>query len=262
MVTDRRVTQVEQHYVELFRRIESARIRHGTDDDATVFTSDIPHPLFSGAVAARFAPGAEKRRAGELLDRLMDNGQPFQWWAGPTSHSGTVDECLGRRGLVSEGANPGMHFDLRRDDLPPSGQDIRVAASPDEHRAAMTTFLTGFGMPLELLAPFDEVIGSLNRSSGEPVALLHAYVDDVPAGTGLVVVVDGVAGLYNIAVVPDARRRGLGRSITAALLRMAQEAGCQSAILHASEMGYPVYRALGFEHVCDVRQHVWFPPTA
>jgi hypothetical protein len=42
-------------------------------------------------------------------------------------------------------------------------------------------------------------------------------------------------------------------------MRHGRDRGCHSSILHASEMGYPVYRALGFEHVTDVHQHVWIP---
>ena len=31
------------------------------------------------------------------------------------------------------------------------------------------------------------------------------------------------------------------------------------SILHATEMGLPVYQKLGFETVCEVQQYLWMP---
>ena len=37
-------------------------------------------------------------------------------------------------------------------------------------------------------------------------------------------------------------------------------AGIANAILHASEIGRPVYERLGFEEVCQTPQWIWMPP--
>jgi len=48
--------------------------------------------------------------------------------------------------------------------------------------------------------------------------------------------------------------------MTAALMNVGVEAGCTHAILHATELGRPVYERLGFEEVCQTPQWVWMPP--
>ena len=56
----------------------------------------------------------------------------------------------------------------------------------------------------------------------------------------------GVVGVFNIAVVPSARGRGLGRALTETVLRDGIAAGADAAYLHTSAMGRPLYESMGF----------------
>lgn len=257
---DPRAVPVEDHFVSLFAAIRSPRFEHHPDTDVTVYTSDVAHPLCSGAISPRFGDDAEARTEA-VLDRLIALGRPFQWWCGPASTSPQIEAVLARRGLLGGAKNPGMHLDLTSTTLPATDADIRRCSSPDEHRAATATFLTGFELSLDLLDDFDHMLQSVPTTSDQQVTVLHAFVDDEPAGTGMVAAIGGVAGLYNIAVLPQARNKGLGAAITLELLRAGANAGCAEAILHASAMGFPVYRSLGFETVCELQSHIWMPPS-
>lgn len=56
----------------------------------------------------------------------------------------------------------------------------------------------------------------------------------------------GVAGLYSVGVVPEARGQGLGRAVTLAALRFARSRGSRFALLNSTPLGEPLYRSLGF----------------
>jgi predicted N-acetyltransferase YhbS len=57
----------------------------------------------------------------------------------------------------------------------------------------------------------------------------------------------GVAGIYNVGVVPEARNRGVGKAVVAAACRHAHHLGCSHALLNAT--GERLYRQLGFERI-------------
>jgi GNAT superfamily N-acetyltransferase len=57
----------------------------------------------------------------------------------------------------------------------------------------------------------------------------------------------GVAGIYDVGVVPKARNRGVGKAVTTAACRHAQALGCCHALLNAT--GERMYRQLGFDRL-------------
>ncbi len=85
-------------------------------------------------------------------------------------------------------------------------------------------------------------------------------LDGAPVGTSTLFLGAGVAGVYFVCTVEGARRRGVGASLTLAPLREAREMGYQTGVLGASEIGYPVYRRLGFEERCRIGLYEWRQP--
>ncbi len=89
--------------------------------------------------------------------------------------------------------------------------------------------------------PFVAYLGTIR---GEPVA------------SSLVFFGAGVAGIYHVSTVLEQRGRGVGLAITRAPLIEAQRRAYRIAILHATEMGFPVYRRLGFQEVCALEMRL------
>lgn len=78
------------------------------------------------------------------------------------------------------------------------------------------------------------------------IAAFVAYVDDAPAACAMTLVSHGVAGVFYVATVEHARRRGLGDALTRIAARAGFSLGAQAAWLGASEMGAALYRRIGF----------------
>ena len=68
---------------------------------------------------------------------------------------------------------------------------------------------------------------------------------------------DGDCGIYNVATLEHARRRGLGTALTALLAHDARARGCRTASLQSTPMAEGVYAALGFR---DLGQILEFAP--
>jgi GNAT superfamily N-acetyltransferase len=75
------------------------------------------------------------------------------------------------------------------------------------------------------------------------LALLLACLDGHPVGTAIAAADGTVLNLSGVAVIPSARRRGVGAQLTAAALATAPTL---PAVLSSSDEGHALYRTLGF----------------
>jgi GNAT superfamily N-acetyltransferase len=84
-----------------------------------------------------------------------------------------------------------------------------------------------------------------------------ALLDGKPVGTSQLFLSEGVAGIYNVTCIPEARGQGIGSAITLAPLLKAREIGYRVGILQASQRGYGVYRRLGFQDFGKLSVYLW-----
>jgi ribosomal protein S18 acetylase RimI-like enzyme len=141
-----------------------------------------------------------------------------------------------------------MTIDLA--DLPPV--EIRanvvieeVDGDPDALRDAVTIALTTNGLPPMSVDPYLDALDRLTERS--TIRTFLARRDGAPLATSTLISAGGVAGLYNVGTLPDARRTGLGRLVSVAAMVAGREAGYRVGVLQSSPLGEPIYRAIGFE---------------
>jgi GNAT superfamily N-acetyltransferase len=83
------------------------------------------------------------------------------------------------------------------------------------------------------------------------IAIYTGYLDGVPVVAGLGARTGPTIGVYNIATVEAARRRGYGEAMTRRVIADGVVDGASAAILQSSTMGRKVYERLGFELVVE-----------
>jgi GNAT superfamily N-acetyltransferase len=66
----------------------------------------------------------------------------------------------------------------------------------------------------------------------------------------------GTAGIYDMGVADDERRRGIGTALTLAALELGRTQGCGIATLNATPEGASLYGTLGFRQV-GIAQTWW-----
>jgi ribosomal protein S18 acetylase RimI-like enzyme len=65
----------------------------------------------------------------------------------------------------------------------------------------------------------------------------------------------GVAGIYGVATIPEARRQGIGTTMTLTALREARALGYRVGVLSTGGKGSPpfrVYQRIGFREYCNL----------
>jgi ribosomal protein S18 acetylase RimI-like enzyme len=159
---------------------------------------------------------------------------------------------LAETGLVpetEETLTPGMvAFPIDRATIaPPAVHELEIRRVTDatgiaDHRDVVTA---GFGSDRAV------AIGTACQDllDGPDRVVYVGYANGSPVASGLGWRSGRTIGVYSIATVPSARRRGYGAAMTARVVTDGVEAGCDVAALQASEMGRQIYERLGFRTV-------------
>ena len=166
---------------------------------------------------------------------------------------------LSRAGLAPAGeetATPGMvafpiDHDAMAEHAAPELEIRRVtdAAGLDAHRQTVTA---GFGSD-----PAVALGSACPDLLDRPECVVYVgCADGAPVVSGMGWRTGRTIGVYSIATIESARRRGYGAAMTARVVADGVAAGCDVAALQASEMGRPIYERLGFRTVVRYTAYV------
>jgi hypothetical protein len=166
-------------------------------------------------------------------------------------------EAIRRLGLVPLSADPWMpgmalHPIPEQEARSEPDHEIRRVADDAGVEDHVRTAASGFEMPEEVLRRI--VSPAIVRQP--EVALYVGYTNGQPVSTGLGVRTGRTIGVCNIATLPPFRKRGDGAAMTARVAADGVAAGCDVAILQASEMGRPVYERMGYWTVVEYMGYV------
>jgi len=174
-------------------------------------------------------------QATELKKQLVAQGLTFK-------ESFAVEMAVDLTGLPEVPSMPSGLTIIRVEDYSTLKEWIHVAS-------------VGFGVPGRIEAVwcdfFEEAVLE------PPFQTYLALLNGKPVATSQLFTSAGVAGIYNVTCLPEARGRGIGAAITLEPLLDAREMGYRIGILQASAMGYPVYQRLGFEDFGKLSVYLW-----
>ena len=141
--------------------------------------------------------------------------------------------------------------DLRATPLPDGITVTDRASATDVAKVQSEGFGDAYAVTLAFVTP------TLGPDAAPPQRTLTAYDGTDPVGCATVVLMDGVAAIYGVAVRAGWRRRGIGAALTSRCLQHATAEGCDLAYLNPSPIGYAMYASLGFVETTPMR--VWVP---
>ena len=153
-------------------------------------------------------------------------------------------------GLSRADELPGMAVDLQaiNEDVPsPPALATERVSNKEVLRECIEVMRVGFELPELTSEVFFEAFSAIGLSEESPLRSYVGRLDGEAVTASSLLLAAGVAGIYNVATLPRARRQGLGAAVTLEGLRAARELGYRIAVLQASAMGFGVYRRLGFD---------------
>ena len=209
--------------------------------------------FFNGYIESREALAKQLATANQLFER---RGFPWSLWVCEDWLEKSVRRSLSRTcadlglrlasdlpGMVARGLAPARptarDFEIVEVDSSAHMTDFRFVGSTC-FRVPPVWFSEVFGDEVWRLGKFRSFVGYRN---GEAVA------------TSALVLSDGVAGIYNVAVLPRHRGRGFAEAMTR---QAVQAAGSEAKeiILQATSLGFRMYQKMGFRDVTRILVYV------
>jgi ribosomal protein S18 acetylase RimI-like enzyme len=218
------------------------------------------HPAISNGAFRR----DDSVDAGELIARAKEffaaRGRGFSVWVrGEQEEDRDLTAAAKAAGFQLVYAMPEMTLGqkLEPPELPP-GVELRkltkVEQAPDFWRVAIASY-SSVGFPPEVFAGYTNHAGLL----AENVVAFLALLDGEPVGIAMTMVSHGVAGIYWVGSLEQARGKGIGRAVTVAATNAGFDLSADVASLQASPMGKPIYLELGYEVAFEYQ--MWMCPA-
>lgn len=222
-----------------------------------------------GFVTYRDLGGADAAAIDELVGRARAHfaADPaiteVEWKTRAHDLAPGLIESLGRHGFVAEetesimiGEAAGLAVDVPL----PEGVTIRQVSTEADVRAMCAMSAEAFGdPPADAAGIAEDLLGRL--AAGDDLELWVAEVDGAMVCAGRLEPVAGTefAGIWGGSTLPEWRRRGIYRALTAARARSALRRGRTLIHSDSTEYSRPILERYGFVRVSTTTPYVWRP---
>jgi GNAT superfamily N-acetyltransferase len=252
------VAAIKGNLIEWWRHIGSSpRAEFYDSPELMWLLTGLPTPSVNVVLLKQVEPANVDMVIKERLAHCRSSGVTHaSWWLGPSMQPTDVDVHLVEHGLAHREGAPGMAVDLlglNEDLRTPTGLTIEPVGDTEALRKWAHAGVTGFGQPETAVDAWIELFNGLGFDL--PLRNYLGTLNGQPVATSQLLLGAGVAGIYVVATVPDARRQGIGAAMTLAPLRDARAMGFRIAVLGASPLGLGVYRRMGFQEYCRMSHY-------
>jgi len=249
------VTAIRANLCEFFRHLGRSSPETSFDNGSfTRWDSPIQHPWFNGVLSSRLPEEMDSAFIDETLQHFRSkNKHACTWWLAPHLKPQDWQATLSRFDFHLSNDTPGMAADLQalnETSQTVDGLEVHVVADDESLRTWVHIFVSGYGLPLEWESLVYEQWTKLGL--GFPLRNYLGYLNGKPVSTSCLFLGGGVAGIYSVSTLPEARGKGIGAAVTLRPLYNAHEMGFRIGVLQSSDMGLSIYKNLGFKHLCQI----------
>ncbi len=225
------------------------------DEEVRWYLTGLPSSLFNAVQLARFNEGDSDAKIERLLQRFRERGLPVSWSVGPASRPTDLGTYLEAHGLKLVHVSTGMAADLyalyEAVETPPNLR-IEVVRNQEMLRTYATVSMRGFDASPEDNKVYYDTYSGIGFGDDLPWQHYIGWLDEQPVAVSSLLLHAGVAGVYGVATIPEARRQGIGAAMTLAPLRDARARGYNIGVLSPSDMGLHVYQRIGFREYSTI----------
>jgi GNAT superfamily N-acetyltransferase len=222
------------------------------------------NPMFKGVWQSRLADHEADEAISESIEWFKLHNAPFAfWWIDPRATPIDMGARLQAHGFAPWEENaPGMAADLSAlnyDLMTHVPDDYTQERVTDER--GLTDFKEAFVNGFEVPEWAGQAWIEATQAFGIERAPWRCYVGRLngkPVASNMLFCGAGVASVFGVATLPEARGKGIGAAITLIAYDEARQMGYRHGVLFGTELGVPVYRRIGFRDVgATISRYLW-----
>ncbi|MGQ9681808.1 MAG: GNAT family N-acetyltransferase [Anaerolineae bacterium] len=208
--------------------------------------SGVAYPLFNFVARPRFDPKTVDRRIQGVIAYFAERRLPFLFYVHPSSVPGGLGHHLQKHGLRPCGIQDGMALTRLNPTLHTHHDvTVEVAANQRTLAEAADVYAAAYHLPDDAAAHMCTIMNSVQQDPA--VCIYLARLQGAPAGTLIMTLKAGGAGLYGLGTRPECRGQGVARSLMVRAIFDANALGFGLVVLQAPPGAVSLYRYLGFE---------------
>jgi len=201
-------------------------------------------------------PQDVEARIKQVVERYRSQGcLPMYWQVCSSIKPVNMGEYLEKSGFHLFAQPPGMSVDLRqleRIEKLPDGFIIEPVRTDDQLRHWVNILAKVDGLSDALRDGFRLMFKDLGLDPEGNSQLFLGVENGVPVAGSRLFCAGGVAGIWHVSTLPEARGKGYGTAMTLAVAHAGREMGYHFSVLFATPAGHGVYRRLGFQELCRI----------
>jgi GNAT superfamily N-acetyltransferase len=222
--------------------------------------SSYPEKIFNSVYVSYFSEDNLDQKVEKILSFYSSRSHlPMAWAITPICQPKDLSKVLQNQGFTHIAKAPGMFLNLdqlgRAIAIPSTAADnlhkIIQVSNIEQLSQWLIPLQASFALSTSVIESFFELFSRQGFGDHLPWRLFLGTIDGKPVSCSRLFCAAGIAGIYHVATVPEARGNGYGTAIAIASLQAAKDLGYKTAILTSSPSGYSLYRRLGFQDCCS-----------
>ena len=215
----------------------------------------IPTLPFTGILRPYPANGQIAPTVNAIMRSFQQRNARPSWIFNPTRVAPDIAHHLAQYQLRQTADIPAMAINLEAIHVvhPPHRMQIAPVTDTAALAAWAHVYTLSNGAPDWIQQELYTLFAALTPWTNDQLQLYLAYQDDQPVATAATFRAAGVVGLYEVATLPEVRRRGIGTAVTQHTLVAARQDGVDVATLLSSPMAVQLYHQLGFQEYCRLQ---------
>lgn len=206
---------------------------------------------------ANFNESNASKNITQIISRLKKLNIPVMWFVSPMSRPQNLECLLKDHGFTCQNNWKAMAIDLKtfQESLNiPEGMEIKKVLNLEELKIWTDILVKSFEFPIvESYKKYFISTGLENLNFNYYIGFFNGK----PVATSIFFKGKEAAGIFYIGTLHEARGKGIAKAMVNHILNKAKNHKYNFCTLQASELGYPVYKKIGFKEYYVNKIYKW-----